>query len=292
MNNLLTKYTDEMYRKNLSKNTIEAYKSDIENFESFIVNRNKKFKDVDKLEIMAYVQYLSKLGKADASVERNIVSIRRFYKYMVKSGFIYENPAENYKMHVIKRKLPEILTIDEVDRLLNAPNIKSNKGIRDKSMLEMMYATGMKVSELLSVKISDVNSELSFIKCIGVKGKERIIPIGSCALEWFENYMKIRDSINTKNIENLYINMHGDIMTRQGFFKIIKQYASNVEIKKHIDSYTLRHCFAVHFLQNGADIKTVQELLGHSNLTTTQIYSGVTRKSRTAEIYKKFHPRA
>lgn len=292
MNNLLMKYTDEMSKKNLSVNTIEAYKRDIENFENFIMKKDKKFKDVDKLEIMAYVQHLNGIGRSDSSIGRNIVSIRRFYKYMVKNGLTYENPAENYKMPCVKRKLPEILTVDEVDKLLNAPDTESNKGIRDKSMLEMMYATGMKVSELLNIKVSNVNSELSFVKCIGVKGKERIIPLGSYALAWFNKYMEIRSSINTKNVENLYINMHGNIMTRQGFFKIIKQYASNVQIKKHIDSYTLRHCFAVHFLQNGADIKTVQELLGHSNLTTTQIYSGVTRKSKLAEKYKKFHPRA
>lgn len=292
MNNLVEKYFDEINKKNFSKNTLDAYKRDIKRFAEFIKDRNENVEEIDVVTIMAYTQEMVKMGKASSSITRNTVSIRNFYKYLINIGKVDRNPVDTYKVPKLKRGLPMVLTIDEVDKLLNIPDLDTYKGIRDKSMLEIMYATGIKVTELINLVVYDVNLKLSYIKCKGVKGKERIIPFGSYALKWVQEYLKIRPILNTDNLDYLYLNLHGDRMTRQGFWKIIKKYAAEADINKTINSYTLRHSFAVHLLQNGADIKTIQELLGHTNLTTTQIYSGVSKKSKVAEAYKKYHPRA
>lgn len=292
MDGLLENYFKNIMKKNLSKNTLDAYKRDIERFQKFVKDRNENIEEIDSVTMMSYAQQMIKNGKANSSIIRNIVSIRNFYKYLVNSGRIDRNPVENYKLPKIKRNLPTILKIDEVDELLDMPDITTNKGIRDKSMLEVMYATGMKVTELMNLVIYDVNLKLSYIKCKGMKDKERIIPFGSYALKWLNEYLKIRSDINVNNLDYLYVNLQGDKMTRQGFWKIVKKYAEESNIDKTINSYTLRHSFAVHLLQNGADIKTIQELLGHTNLTTTQIYAGVSKKSKVAEVYKKYHPRA
>jgi integrase/recombinase XerD len=292
MDSLVEKYFNEIKKKNLSKNTLDAYRRDIERFEEFIKDRNEDVEKIDVVTMMAYAQEMVKKGKANSSITRNVVSIRNFYKYLINIGMIDRNPVETYQVPKVKRNLPTVLMVNEVDKLLNMPDIDTYKGIRDKSMLEIMYATGIKVTELTNLIVYEVNLKLSYIKCKGVKGKERIIPFGSYALKWMEEYLKIRPMINTNNLDYLYLNLHGERMTRQGFWKIVKKYAAEADIKKSINSYTLRHSFAVHLLENGADIKTIQELLGHTNLTTTQIYSGVSKKSKVAEAYKKYHPRA
>jgi integrase/recombinase XerD len=292
MGSLVEKYFNEIKKKNLSKNTLDAYRRDIERFEEFIKDRNEDVEKIDVVTMMAYAQEMVKKGKANSSITRNVVSIRNFYKYLINIGMIDRNPVETYQVPKVKRNLPMVLMVNEVDKLLNMPDIDTYKGIRDKSMLEIMYATGIKVTELTNLIVYEVNLKLSYIKCKGVKGKERIIPFGSYALKWMEEYLKIRPMINTNNLDYLYLNLHGERMTRQGFWKIVKKYAEEADIKKSINSYTLRHSFAVHLLENGADIKTIQELLGHTNLTTTQIYSGVSKKSKVAEAYKKYHPRA
>jgi integrase/recombinase XerD len=292
MDSLVEKYFNEIKKKNLSKNTLDAYRRDIERFEEFIKDRKEDVEKIDVVTMMAYAQEMVKKGKANSSITRNVVSIRNFYKYLINIGMIDRNPVETYQVPKVKRNLPTVLMVNEVDKLLNMPDIDTYKGIRDKSMLEIMYATGIKVTELTNLIVYEVNLKLSYIKCKGVKGKERIIPFGSYALKWLEEYLKIRPIINTNNLDYLYLNLHGERMTRQGFWKIVKKYAAEADIKKSINSYTLRHSFAVHLLENGADIKTIQELLGHTNLTTTQIYSGVSKKSKVAEAYKKYHPRA
>lgn len=292
MDGLLENYFKDIKKKKLSKNTLDAYERDMERFEKFVKERNEDIEEIDSVTMMSYAQQMIKNGKANSSITRNIVSIRNFYKYLVNSGRIDRNPVENYQLPKVKRSLPTILKIDEVDQLLDMPDVATNKGIRDKSMLELMYATGMKVTELMSIVIYDVDLKLSYIKCKGMKDKERIIPFGSYALKWINEYLKIRAEINVNNLDYLYVNLQGDKMTRQGFWKIVKKYAEESNINKTINSYTLRHSFAVHLLQNGADIKTIQELLGHTNLTTTQIYAGISKKSKVAEIYKKYHPRA
>ncbi|MBM7869192.1 integrase/recombinase XerD [Clostridium pascui] len=292
MDEFLLRYINYLKSKNMSKNTLDAYKRDIDRFLKFLLFRNEDLKDVDEISIMAFVQELHKSKKANSSIVRNIVAIRNFYKFLKKQGIINEDPVINYEIPKIERNMPQILTLEEVNKLLNSPDLTTEKGVRDKAMLEVMYATGVKVTELLNITTFDVNLKLSYIKCRGSKNKERIIPIGSYAVDCINNYLKIRGLLNIYNLEYLFLNLQSTKMTRQGFWKIIKQYAKIAGVNKEITSYTLRHSFAVHLLQNGADIKSVQELLGHKDMAATQIYSSISRKSKIAEVYKKAHPRA
>lgn len=292
MSNLLLKYIEELEKKHVSKNTLDAYVRDVSRFNNFIKERKEEITEIEMVSVMAYVQYLQKEGRAVSSIVRNIVSLRNFYKYLMRKGIINENPIVNYEIPKIKHNIPKVLTIEEVDKLLSAPSLSTNKGIRDKAMLEVVYAAGMKVTELLSLTIYDINLKLSYIKCKGSKEQERIIPIGSFAVKCLEEYLKIRPKINVYNLDLLFLNLKGVQMTRQGFWKIIKYYAEEAHIDKDINAFTLRHSFAVHLLQNGADIKSVQELLGHKDLSATQIYSSISRKNKIAEVYKKSHPRA
>lgn len=289
---LVNKYISHLMNKGLSKNTLDAYLRDVNRFLDFLKERKEDIFDVEEVTIMAYVQSLQKSRKANSSIVRNIVSIRNFYKFLYKKGYIDEDPVINYELPKVKRNIPKILTVEQVESLLNAPDISSEKGIRDKAMLEVMYATGVKVTELLNMTMFDVNLKLSYIKCRGSKNKERIIPIGRYAVDCLDKYFNIRPNINVYNLDYLFLNLKGVQMTRQGFWKIVKKYAKIADIKKSINSYTLRHSFAVHLLQNGADMKSVQELLGHKDLSATQIYSTISKKSNIAEVYKKAHPRA
>lgn len=292
MNSLLLNYVEDLEKNHISKNTLDAYVRDISNFYNFAKSRKEDIKEVEVVTIMAYVQYLQREGKALSSIVRNIVSLRSFYKYLMRKGIINENPVAYYEMPKVKHNIPKTLTIEEVDKLLSAPNLSINKGIRDKAMLEVMYATGMKVTELLSLTLYDLNLKLSYIKCKDSKKQERIIPIGSVAVKCLEEYLKIRPEINIYNLDLLFLNLKGVQMSRQGFWKLVKYYAEEASIDKTINAFTLRHSFAVHLLQNGADIKSVQELLGHRGLSATQIYSMISRKNKIAEVYKKSHPRA
>ncbi|WP_097025746.1 site-specific tyrosine recombinase XerD [Clostridium peptidivorans] len=292
MDEFLLRYINYLKSKNMSKNTLDAYKRDIDRFLKFLLFRDEDLKVVDEISIMAFVKELHKNKKANSSIVRNIIAIRNFYKYLNKQGIINEDPVINYEIPKIERNMPQILTVEEVNKLLNAPDLTTEKGIRDKAMLEVMYATGVKVTELLNITTFDVNLKLSYIKCRGSKNKERIIPVGSYAVDCINNYLKIRNLLNIYNLDYLFLNLQSTKMTRQGFWKIIKQYAKIAGINKEITSYTLRHSFAVHLLQNGADIKSVQELLGHKDMAATQIYSSISRKSKIAEVYKKAHPRA
>lgn len=292
MDEYLIQFVENMTKKELSRNTIEAYKSDIKKFEEFLKQRDEDTIDIDMVSIMAYVQNLKKQGRANSSIIRSIVAIRSFYKYLMKIGKISDNPIINYEIPKTKRIVPEILTVEEVDRFLSTPDCNDYKGIRDKAMLELMYAAGIKVSELLNLAIFDVNLKLSYIKCRGTKDKERIIPIGTYAVNCLNEYLKIRHKVNGDNSELLFCNLRGEKMTRQGFWKIVKNYANEAGINKRINSYTLRHSFAVHLLQNGADMKSVQELLGHNTIATTQIYSSISKQSKIVDVYKSAHPRA
>jgi len=291
MKNIIENYIKDLQKKNLSKNTLEAYKRDVEKFSEFVKGREENILSVDTVTIMDFVQYLQREGRATSSIVRNIVSIRNFYKYLIRKNMVSEDPTLGYEIPKIERTIPKILSVEEVDKLLNSPD-SSKKGLRDKSMLELMYATGVKITELLNLNIYDINLKFNYIKCRGSKKRERIIPIGSYAVKCLKNYLKVRPAINVYNLDYLFLNLKGTQMTRQGFWKIIKFYAKEASIDKEIDSYTLRHSFAVHLLQNGADIKSVQELLGHKDLAATQIYSSISKKSKIAEVYKNAHPRA
>lgn len=292
MNNLLTIYINSLNNNNLSKNTIEAYTRDVRRFSEFIEDRNESIETVDYVTIMAYAEQLKKEGRANSSIARSIISIRNYYKYLIKKNFVEQDPTIYFSIPKVKRNIPLILTVEEINELLNQPENVTFKGCRDKAMLELMYATGIKVTELLNLTIYDVNLELLYIRCNGGKTNERIIPIGTHAVRYLSKYLKFRTEINLNNLSLLFFNTKGDKMSRQGFWKIIKDYAKKANIKKTINSYTVRHSFAVHLLQNGADMSSVQELLGHNSMSTTQIYSTISKKSKLAEVYKNAHPRA
>ncbi|MFL0196909.1 site-specific tyrosine recombinase XerD [Clostridium sp. WILCCON 0269] len=292
MESFLLGYAEQLEKKHMSKNTLDAYIRDISRFCDFIKKRKGNLESVEVVSIMAYVQYLQKEGKAISSIVRNIVSLRNFYKYLMIKGVINENPLLYYEIPKVKHNIPKVLTIDEVDKLLSSPDFSTYKGIRDKAMLEIMYAAGMKVMELLSLTIYDIDLKFSHIRCRSLKNNERAVPIGSVAVEYLKNYLNIRPKLNVYNLDTLFLNLRGAPMSRQGFWKIVKYYAKEAKIDKDINAFTLRHSFAVHLLQNGADIKSVQELLGHKDLSATQIYSAVLKKNKIAEVYKKSHPRA
>lgn len=292
LESFLLGYAEQLEKKHMSKNTLDAYIRDINRFYNFIKKREGNLKEVEVVSIMAYVQYLQKEGKAISSIVRNIVSLRNFYKYLMVKRVINENPLLYYEIPKVKHNIPKVLTVDEVDKLLDSPDSTTYKGIRDKAMLEIMYAAGMKVMELLTLTIYDIDLKFSYIRCKSLKNKERLVPIGSVAVQYLKNYLDIRPQLNIYNLDTLFLNLRGAAMSRQGFWKIVKYYAKESKIDKDINAFTLRHSFAVHLLQNGADIKSVQELLGHKDLSATQIYSAVLKKNKIAEVYKKSHPRA
>lgn len=292
MNNYLNQFIEYLDNKKLSKNTIEAYRRDIEKYISFLEERRQNIIKADKLLIMSFVQSLQKDKQATSSILRNIISIRGFYKFLIKINIIEKNPTDDYELPKIKRNLPEILNVEEVDKLLSLPDIESNIGKRDRAMMELMYAAGLKVSELLNLNIFDINLKLCYIKCTGTKNRERVIPIGNFATNCLQRYLEIRQEFNYNYKDVLFLNSRGQKMTRQGFWKIMKAYAKTAKIDKDISSSTLRHSFAVHLLENGADLKSVQELLGYSDLAAAQIYTAVSKKNKLLEVYKKTHPRA
>ncbi|WP_461204375.1 tyrosine-type recombinase/integrase [Clostridium sp. DL1XJH146] len=290
MDKLIIDFLHSLEKRNLAENTISAYKRDIVKFDDYLKANDINFRDVEKYTVMAYVQHLRKLSKANSTIIRLLVTLRSYYKYLIKKKIIIQNPFDEYVTPKNTRNIPQILTIGEIDEFLNMPDTSQVKGIRDKAVLELMYATGIKTSELLNLNESDINFEYGYINCKNAK-KERILPIGPHAIYCLRDYIIAREEINKYNKEILFLNLKGNNITRQGLWKIIKEYSDKTGIDKKIDSNILRHSFAVHLLQNGADIKTIQELLGHSVLTSTLIYSNISKENKIMEVYKKAHPR-
>jgi integrase/recombinase XerD len=280
--------------KGHSQNTIESYQRDILKFLNFIKSETiDKFKDVGQKEIIDYLMHLRERDFSSASVARRLVSIKVFYKFLNSEEIVNINPTENIESPRLMRRLPDFLTLEEVDRLLCQPDPNDNLGTRDIAMFEVLYATGLRVSELISLKINDINLERGYIITFGKGSKERVVPIGKSAQEKLKKYIEeSRHSlIKGKGGDELFVNRFGGKMTRQGFWKIIKKYARLAGIKKDISPHTLRHSFATHLLERGADLRSVQQMLGHSDISTTQIYTHVVRE-RLKEIYDKHHPRA
>jgi tyrosine recombinase XerD len=279
--------------KGLSKNTLESYGRDIRQFSEYVNNISLSFFDVNKATIIAYLMYMQKSGRATSSISRSLAAIRSFFQFLYNRRLIEKDPTQNLESPKIQKKLPQILTVSEVELLLQQPDIRDPKGNRDRCMLEVLYATGIRVSELVALNINDVNLEMGFIKCSGKGMKDRVIPIGSIAIKSLSEYItKYRlVLIRDRDEKSLFVNFHGKRMTRQGFWKIIKYYTKMAGIDAEITPHTLRHCFAAHLIENGADLKSVQEMLGHSDISTTQIYAQIT-KNKIKEVYKRTHPRA
>lgn len=286
-----TRYLTE--EKRAQANTVNSYVRDLNQFRTWLMSTGATdLRRVRKENVDAYMQYMSSKGKSPATITRSAASIRSFYQYMLQRGAVRQNPAKAVAAVKVERKYPEILTGREVELFLEQPKCVDDKGFRDHAMLEMLYATGIRVSELISLNVEDVNLAAGFIRCVG-RGKERIIPLYAAAVKALRDYLEfIRPRIIADKEEHaLFVNMNGERMSRQGFWKIIKYYQEKAEIKKDITPHTLRHSFAVHLLENGADLRSIQKMLGHADISSTQIYVNVVQK-QLKDIYQKAHPRA
>jgi len=293
VNKYVTNFTDFLVNdKKLSDNTLQSYRRDIEQYMSYIDNNNLDFKSANKTSIITYLMYLQKEGKATSTISRNLASIRSFYQYMVRTKVVEEDPTEGLESPKMEKKLPKILSVNEVNLLLEQPKCVDLKGYRDKAMLEILYATGIRVSELINLDLNDVNVEMGFIKCRNAH-KERVIPVGATACSALADYLReARNAmIHTDKETALFVNTNGGRLTRQGFWKIIKQYKNQAKISMDITPHTLRHSFATHLVENGADLRAIQEMLGHSDISSTQIYAQLAN-SKLKEVYQKTHPRA
>ena len=279
--------------KKASNNTVESYLRDVNQFISYCAAQ--KIKDISKINqdfLNRYLEYLSVIGKSDATKSRIVASLRCYFRCLLNEGIIKTNPVDDIKLKKLEKKLPDVLDSKEIVLLLSQPDSGDYKGIRDKAMLELLYATGIKVSELIELSVNDINLQIGILHLNNGK-KERIIPIYPAAVKSVAEYLiNVRPVIvNDDNEDKLFTNMTGQHMSRQGFWKIIKHYAEMAGIKKEITPHTLRHSFASHLLENGAKLSDIKEMLGHSDISSTQVYARLMKSKYTA-AYSKFHPLA
>jgi len=281
------------YEKRSSSNTVAAYVRDVRQFYDYLLSRNiKTFAQVSDEIASDYLNLLQRSNKAASTVTRAIASLKCFYNLLLQRNDVITNPMKNIVPPKVKRKAPEILTSKEVNLLLSQPKSVDPKGYRDRAMLEVLYATGMRVSELVTLNINDINLSSSFLRCSGSQ-KERIIPLYPACVRAVTDYINYARSqlIQSPNETALFVNVNGKRMTRQGFWKIVKRYQESAGIEKDITPHTLRHSFAIHLLENGADIRAIQEMLGHVDISSTQFYSNIVNQ-RLRDVYNKYHPRA
>ena len=278
--------------KKMSDNTLQSYRRDIVQFQRYLDNKRLNYQKMDREEINIYLDYLKEIGKKSSTISRSLASIRSFYHYLLRNKKIKNDPTEGIQSPKIEKKAPSILSSQEIELLLDQPKNIDLKGIRDKAMLEFAYATGMKVTEIISLDFDDVNIEDAYVTCKSAT-KQRNIPLGSLSLKALKTYIEEARPIMIKDdtVTALFVNANGRRLTRQGFWKIIKYYKEQAHISKDITPHTLRHSFATHLLQNGADLKAIQTMLGHSDISSTQVYMQFQDES-LKNVYKKAHPRA
>lgn len=278
--------------KRLTKNTVASYEHDMQLFTDFIKQQSVSFKEVKPQMIQEFLNTLKEKGRANTTISRCLATLKNFYSYLMCVSSIKTNPAEGVKAPKIEKKLPHILTPEEIDQLLEQPKAIDLKGFRDKAMLELLYATGIRVSEMMELNLSDVNLDMGFIHC-SFGDHERIIPIGKICTAAVTEYINNARPLlaKDKNEKALFLNFLGRRMSRQGFWKILKQYSLSAGINADITPHTLRHSFAAHLLENGADLRSIQSMLGHADVSTTQVYARLAG-SRLKDVYKKAHPRA
>jgi len=279
--------------KGLAKNTIEAYGRDLNRFLDHLKAKGiQDILSVGKFDVRAFLLVLKKRGLSTKTILRNLAAIRTFFQFLIQEGILKINPVEELASPKVAKTLPEILTLKEVEELLEQPNIQTPLGIRDRAMLEMLYATGMRVSELTRLPMNQVNLEGGYVLLYGKGSKERIVPLGSEAMKWVALYLKTARGRLTKGKESnfLFVNRSGKGMSRQRFWRILKEYGRRAGIRKRISPHLLRHSFASHLLERGADLRSVQVMLGHVDISTTQIYTHVTGE-RLKKIHQRYHPR-
>ena len=298
MNNLAEQVEDYLrysqIERGLSANTITSYRQDLTAFINFLKKEHLKTWPTKALDIDAFLAQQRDLNKATSSISRLISSLRKFYQWLVRQNIQKINPMLEIDSPKKRRSLPVALTVDEINHLLEQPNTNKKLGLRDRALLETLYATGIRVSELINLKFNDLHEELKLIKVFGKGSKERLIPISEVALFWIESYKeKVRDPLILKvgqNCDFIFLNSRGTALTRQAVWQIIKKYCNMAGIQKNVTPHTLRHTFATHLLENGADLRVVQEILGHSDISTTQIYTNLSQK-HILQVYAKTHPR-
>ena len=294
MNTYVKEYTSFMTDiRHKSLNTVESYKRDVTQYISYLDGTGvTDISSTTKTTVLSYLLYLQKEGRASSTVSRTLASLRSYYLLMMQNGVVKSNPTSNLEAPHVEKKIPKILSGEEVELLLEQPKNCDNKGIRDKAMLELLYATGIRVSELINLDVSDVNVPMSFVRCKGGK-KERIIPMGHQAKDALENYINnVRKyMVKDENETALFVNCSGARLSRQGFWKLIKYYQHIAGIETDITPHTLRHSFAAHLLENGADLHSIQEMMGHADISSTQVYSRM-MNSKIKDVYAKAHPRA
>lgn len=282
------------HEKGLATNTLESYSRDLRQYYGFLSGESTlSLENASQSTIVAYLMHLRKQGKATATIARRLAALKAFYQFLVKENYVSQDPTGDLSSPKLERKLPKVLTVEEVERLLTQPDLTTSSGKRDKAMLELLYATGIRVSELVNLNVDDIDLQEGFIRCVGKGSKERVVPMGEIAVGALRMYLenaRLKIIADPKE-KAVFVNHHGKRLTRQGFWKIVKKYAVQAQIHKEITPHTLRHSFATHLLENGADIRSVQEMLGHADISTTQIYTHVT-KDRLKDVYAKSHPRA
>ncbi len=278
--------------KKVSVNTLQSYKRDLKQFEKYLQDNEEKYTELTDEGIKTYINHMQEIGKKPSTISRGLASIRSFYQYETKNKTINSDPTDGIQSPKIEKRVPSVLTSNEVALLLDQPKNVNLKGTRDKAMLEFAYATGMRVTEIISLNVDDINLETGYAICRNGK-KERTVPIGNMSLKALKDYMvNARNTmLKDENEKALFVNVNGDRLTRQGFWKIIKYYKEQAHIEKDITPHVLRHSFATHLLQNGADLKSIQTMLGHSDILSTQVYMQFQDES-LKNIYKKAHPRA
>ena len=278
--------------KKVSNNTLQSYRRDLKQFERYLEENEKNYQEVTDEEIKTYIKYMQEIGKKTSTISRGLASIRSFYQYETKCKITKNDPTEGVQSPKIEKRVPSVLTSKEVALLLDQPKNVDLKGTRDKAMLEFAYATGMRVTEIISLNIDDIDLDRGYATCKGGK-RERTVPLGNMSLKALKDYvLNARNiMIRDENEKALFVNVNGQRLTRQGFWKIIKYYKDQAHIEKDITPHVLRHSFATHLLQNGADLKSIQTMLGHSDISSTQIYMQF-QDGGLKDIYKKAHPRA
>lgn len=279
--------------RGLSENTLQSYARDLRTYARYVQeNEVTEWAHVTRAKLTAYLRWMHDDGKSAATIARTLSSIRLFHQFLLREYGLKEDPSIHIDTPKKERKLPKILSSDEVDKLLTCPGTDTLT-IRNRAMLETLYATGLRVSELLALELDDLHLEMGFVRCFGKGSKERIVPLGDMAKARLEDYLNRSRKmlLKSKASDILFVNHHGNPLSRQGFWKVLKQIARDAGIQKEITPHTLRHSFATHLLENGADLRAVQEMLGHADISTTQIYTHVT-KTRLKDIYKTHHPRA
>ncbi|WP_369902763.1 site-specific tyrosine recombinase XerD [Bacillus manliponensis] len=281
--------------KGLAKNTVVSYERDLKSYVQYIqkVEQVTTFHEVTRLHILGFLHHLKESGKSSKTMARHIASVRSFHQFLLRERVVEHDPTVHIETPQGERKLPKVLSVDEVEALLQTPKAVNAFGLRDKAMLKLLYATGLRVSELIDLNLSDVHLTMGFVRCVGKGNKERIIPLGRLATEAIQSYIERgrHELLGKKTVDALFLNHHGNRLSRQGFWKILKKLAKEANIQKELTPHTLRHSFATHLLENGADLRAVQEMLGHADISTTQIYTHVS-KTRLKDVYKQFHPRA